>query len=229
MNARLRAKVAAPPVRELVGSWHSPYLVFEAAKESARMSSDQIGNLAYLGLLGAVLVYWFVIHHRETLNRTLQQAAAWVLIFVGAIAAVGLWDDIRSSVMPSQAVFDSEGRVEIPRAPDGHYYLTLAVNGAPIEFVVDTGASDIVLSHDDADRIGLQLDELMYVGRAMTANGEVRTAPVRLDRVALGPISDDHVPAWVNEGDMTRSLVGMAYLQRWRHIEITGGELILTR
>ncbi|MDA0962045.1 MAG: TIGR02281 family clan AA aspartic protease [Proteobacteria bacterium] len=192
------------------------------------MSDLQLGHLAYLVLLGAVVVYAFV-QHRQGLNRTLQQAALWGLIFLGAIAAYGMWGDIRQIVTPRQAVFSEEGRVVVPRSRDGHYHLILDVNGTAVEFVVDTGASGVVLSRRDADRIGLDPANLVYVGRAMTANGEVRTAPVRLDSMALGGIVDRNIPAWVNEGALDTSLLGMAYLQGWTRIEIARDELILTR
>jgi len=192
------------------------------------MSDLQLGHLAYLVLLGAVVVYAFV-QHRQGLNRTLQEAALWGLIFLGAIAAYGMWGDIRQIVTPRQAVFSEEGRVVVPRSRDGHYHLILDVNGTAVEFVVDTGASGVVLSRRDADRIGLDPANLVYVGRAMTANGEVRTAPVRLDSMALGGIVDRNIPAWVNEGALDTSLLGMAYLQGWTRIEIARDELILTR
>lgn len=193
------------------------------------MTSSDTGRLIYLGLLGAVLLFWFIAQNRKSLGRTLQQAMAWGLIFVGAIAAIGLWDDIRQTVQPRQGMVTEAGRVEVPRSNDGHYYLTLHVNGAPVDFMVDTGASQVVLTGADARRVGIDLDGLAYVGRAMTANGEVRTAPVRLDRVELGPVQDRNLRAWVNAGDMDRSLLGMSYLQRWSRIEITGGALVLTR
>ncbi len=192
------------------------------------MNDLQLGHLAYLVLLVAVVVYAFV-QHRQGLNRTLQQAAFWGLIFLGAIAAYGMWGDIRQIVTPQQAVFTEEGRVVVPRSRDGHYHLTLDVNGTPVEFVVDTGATGVVLSQRDADRVGLDPANLIYLGRAMTANGEVRTAPVRLDSVALGGIVDRNIPAWVNEGALDTSLLGMEYLQRWDRIEIARDELILTR
>ncbi len=193
------------------------------------MSEYEIGRLIFLIVLGGAVVFWFLASNRQSLNKTLQYAVVWGLIFLGVIAAAGLWDDVRHQVMPRQAVFEDQGRVQVPRSPDGHYYLTLDVNGSSVDFVVDTGASGVVLSQKDAARTGLPMDELVYLGRAMTANGEVRTAPIRLDRVALGGIVDRNVPAWVNEGDLDKSLLGMAYLQRWDRIEITQGELILTR
>jgi len=193
------------------------------------MNDMDLGRLAYLGLLGTVLVVWFVVHNRQSMGRLAQQAVAWGLIFLGVIAVYGLWGDIRQTVRPRQSVVSANNTVEVPRAPDGHYYLTLMVNDVPVEFLVDTGASMVVLTQKDAVRIGLEPDDLAYVGRAVTANGEVRTAPVRLDSVALGPISDRNIRAWVNQGEMWQSLLGMSYLQRWSRIEITGRGLLLTR
>ena len=193
------------------------------------MDSYDIGRLGYLLILGAVIGFWFVVQNRRNLGRMLQYALLWGLIFLGVLAAIGLWSDIRQTVQPTQSVIASQGRIELPRAPNGHYYLNAEVNGAAIRFLVDTGATDIVLSREDAVRVGLDLGDLAYIGRAMTANGEIRTAPVRLDSIALGEIEDRGLRAWVNEGEMGMSLLGMSYLQRYSRIEITGNALILTR
>lgn len=193
------------------------------------MSSDDYGQLAYLGALGAVLVFWYFVQNRQSLNRTLQQGALWGLIFLGVIAAVGLWGDIRQTVQPQQLVVSESGRIEVPRGPDGHYYLTLDINETPVRFVVDTGATSMVLTKADAQRVGLKDDEMIFFSEAMTANGAVRTAPVRLEDVALGPFHDRNVRAFVNEGEMSKSLLGMEYLSRFARLEISGGTLILER
>lgn len=193
------------------------------------MADIDHARLFYLILLGGALVSWFLSANRESRSRTVQKALSWVLIFLGVIAAVGLWDDIRSTVAPQQAVFEDAGRIEIPRGRDGHYHLTLKVNGTPVRFIVDTGASNVVLSKRDATRIGLAPDTLPYIGRAITANGEVRTAPVMLDEVSLGAIRDRRVAATVNEAPLEQSLLGMSYLQRFSEITISGNRLILTR
>jgi aspartyl protease family protein len=186
-------------------------------------------RLIYFGILISVLVLWFIVHNRHSLGKMAQMALAWGLIFLGVIAAVGLWDDISQTVRPRQSALGAQGQVSVPRSPDGHYYLQLNVNDQPIEFMIDTGATDIVLTQSDAARIGLDLNDLNYYGRAMTANGEVRTAPVQLESVALGKVTDRNITAWVNQGDLGQSLLGMAYLQRWSHIEISNNALILTR
>lgn len=193
------------------------------------MDAIDIGHLIYLVLLLAMVAGWFFAQRREQLNKTAQQAAVWGLIFLGTIAAIGLWDDIRGTVAGRQVHFENGDTVVVPRAPNGHYHLTLDINGAPVDFILDTGASDIVLTSEDAARAGIDIAALHFIGRASTANGVVRTAPVRLDTVTLGPVTNTGVSALVNEGDMAESLLGMGYLQHWGRIEIEGGELRLIR
>ncbi len=193
------------------------------------MDTNDFGNLAYLLLLLVMVLIWTLSTGRINLGQTLRYGAIWALIFLGAIAIVGMWEDIRSTVKPMQTVLTDEGRIEIPRSNDGHYYATLRINGADVLFVVDTGATEMVLTQEDARRAGLKPDDLPYYGRAMTANGEVRIAPVRLEEVALGGFVDRDVRASVNEGEMGQSLLGMSYLQRYEQITIAGSKLILTR
>lgn len=192
---------------------------------------DQFSTTTYLSaLIMTLFAIWILSSLRRTgWHRNFQSAAIWGLIFLGTIAGFGMWEDIKRDILPRQAVFADQGRIEVPRGPDGHYYMTLEVNGTPVEFVVDTGASEIVLTREDSERVGLGTDQLNYIGRAFTANGEVRTAPVRLSSVSIGAIEDRNVPAFVNEGEMFQSLLGMSYLQRWDRIEITDGQLILSR
>lgn len=193
------------------------------------MDDFDTAHLVYLIVLGLAVVFWFVASNREKLGTVVQQALIWALIFVGVIAAIGLWDDVRRGAVQGQYVATDGALVELPRHTDGHYYLTAEVNGAPVVFVVDTGATDIVLTRRDAEAAGLEPDDLAYVGRARTANGEVRTAPVRLDSVKVGTIRDTDIVAVVNSGDLDQSLLGMSYLQRYSSVQITDGKLILTR
>lgn len=194
------------------------------------MENIETDRLIYLIVLLVMVAGWFFVQSRgDGLNKTLQYAAVWAMIFVGGAAAVGLWQDISRQAGSPQMVIADGDQIVVPRARDGHYYLTLQINDAPIRFVVDTGATDMVLTQADATRVGLDLESLNYLGRANTANGEVRTAFVRLDQVVLGGVVDQNVAAVVNEGQMEQSLLGMGYLQRWGRIEIAGGELLLTR
>lgn len=190
---------------------------------------SDLPNLIYLGALLAFIGLWFVTQNRLSLGKTLQYALSWALIFAAAIAVVGLWGDLRQIVRPTQSVDMRAGKVELPRAPDGHYYVTADVNGVPIRFVVDTGATDLVLSREDALKVGIDAKDMAFYGRAQTANGTVRTAPIQIDSLSIGPIRDTNLRAWVTEGEMSGSLMGMSYLQRYSRIEIADGALVLTR
>lgn len=192
------------------------------------MDGDQIARLMYLGFLVIAIGGWYVTQNRVSLSKNLQFAAIWGFIFIGAVAVIGLWEDVQRTTSPLQSSAGA-GQIEVPRARDGHYYLTLTINNVPVDFVVDTGATQVVLTNEDARRVGLDPDNLAYLGSAQTANGTVRIAQVTLDHVQLEDITDRNLRASVNGGDLFESLLGMDYLNRFSRIEITGGRLILHR
>lgn len=190
------------------------------------MDGDQISRLIFLGLLLAAVSGWVIAEYRGRMGQALRTALAWGLIVVGLMAGYGLWQDIRTDILPMQQV--STDRIEVPRANDGHFYLVLGIDGRTIRFLVDTGASNVVLSRDDARTLGFDPETLVYLGEANTANGTVSTARVTLNNVTLGDFADDRISAWVNDGVMDGSLLGMDYLRRYR-IEITEDRMILSR
>lgn len=192
------------------------------------MSDVSVPNLIYLILLLLFVGGGTLMAFRGQLGALVRTATSWALLFALVVIGYGVFNDQRTP-LPRQSVFAEEGRVEIPLGRDGHYHVVMDVNGAPIEFIVDTGASDVVLSMQDAARAGINPENLMFSGLAMTANGRVETAPVRLREVRLGAIADENVRAVVNGGEMRRSLLGMSYLNSFDRIEINDGRLILER
>ena len=186
--------------------------------------SENFGQLIYLGLLLVSLGGWVMVEYRNRLGFALRTGLAWGMIFLGVIAGYGLWHDLRQDLVQTEGA----NSVAIPIAADGHYYPRLMVNGQPITFMADTGASEIVLSQSDARDLGIDLTNLAYVGTANTANGTVRTARVRLESVVFGPFQDADIAAYVTDGQMEGSLLGMAYLGRFE-ISIKSEEMVLTR
>lgn len=191
------------------------------------MSVDP-ARLIYLGLLLVAIGGFLVVEFRRDSGRTSRGVIAWALIFLAVIAGAGLWEDVSRDIVPRQQVV-SPSRVEVPLGRDGHFHLVADLNGQPVRFVVDTGASSLALSARDASRAGIDLDRLVYAGQAQTANGMVRTATVRLDRVEIGEIRDENVPAVVIEGDPGVSLMGMDYLRRFARVGFEGNTLVLER
>ncbi len=194
------------------------------------MDETSVGHLIYLVLLGLMVVGWFFAQNRQRLNKTLQQMVLWALLFGGVIVLYGLKDELRLQVMPQASVQRvDDGKIVLKRAADRHFYARLVINGADVVFVIDTGATDMVLSRQDASKVGIDAENLVYFGSAQTANGQVKTARVRLDEVRFGDITDRGVTAWVNDGEMGGSLLGMSYLSRFARLEIQGDTLILSR
>ncbi len=181
-----------------------------------------MARLIWLGVLLVALAGWALAEYRGRLGL----AMAWGMIFLGVMAGYGLWRDLRHEVVPRQMA--AAGRVEVPRAADGHYYLRLEIGGRPVTFLVDTGASNVVLAADDARRLGIDPARLVYAGQAQTANGLVRSARVTLEDVRLGPWEERTLPAQVTDGALEGSLLGMDYLGRFR-IEIAAGRMVLSR
>jgi aspartyl protease family protein len=123
---------------------------------------------------------------------------------------------------PSQRI------VEIKAGAHGHYYASAEVNGRPIEVLVDSGASIVALTYDDAARAGVSVHDSNYTQRVSTANGLARVAPVVLDRISLGAITIRNVPAAVAEpGRLATSLLGMSFLARLQRVDMRAGTLTL--
>ena len=99
----------------------------------------------------------------------------------------------------------------------------------PYQFLVDTGASGIALSRRDAERLGFDDSKLNYDTPFSTANGMTRGARITLDALQVGPLTAHGVHAWVNEGDLDQSLLGMSYLSTLGRVEIKGDTLTLER
>jgi aspartyl protease family protein len=110
---------------------------------------------------------------------------------------------------------------------NGHFYIRARVNGVFIRFMVDTGASDVVLSPIDAQRIGIDTKKLNYSRVYRTANGTVTGAPTTLSSVAIGYRQIENVRASVNSVALQNSLLGMSFLKRLKGYAVKDQTLTL--
>ncbi len=118
--------------------------------------------------------------------------------------------------------------VVVTRAADGHFGVLGMANQKQLLFLVDTGASFVTLSRDDARDAGLDPDALKYDLPIRTANGTMVAAGVELDRVTVGPIVRRHVRALVAPaGALDQSLLGMTFLDTLTSYSVSGDRLIL--
>ncbi|MEK9978736.1 MAG: TIGR02281 family clan AA aspartic protease [Paracoccaceae bacterium] len=193
------------------------------------MEENDFSRLIYLSVLVVAILGSVLISRRGAYGKMFRQAGVWLLIFMGLVAIVASWQDIRQSGQTMSFQQSEDGAIIIPKEIDGHFHLTVTINDRPIEFLVDTGASDIVLTREDAARVGFDPNRLDYWGMANTANGTVRLATIRLETVRLGEFIDKNIRASVNKAPMEKSLLGMRYLSKFRAIEISNDQMILKR
>lgn len=123
--------------------------------------------------------------------------------------------------------WDEPQPLSIDRSPDGHFYAVADVDGVPVNFLIDTGASSIALTGADAQALGLDWDDynLQVVGRG--ASGNVYGTPVVLEEVALGDFVARNVPAAIIPNGLDKSLLGQAFLKEIDNVNISGDEMIL--
>lgn len=190
-----------------------------------------VHHVILLAVLGAALL----VRMRGRPGTMLRQAAIWIAI--GALIVLGYSfredvtaakDRVMAELFPSQGRVAASGEaVVFRRSQGGHFVVDGRVDGVPVRFLVDTGASDVVLSRDDAARLGFDVDGLDYSRTYWTANGAVKAAPVRLDRLEVGPVVLDDVRATVNGAPLDISLLGLSFLDRLANYRIEGDRLTL--
>ena len=113
------------------------------------------------------------------------------------------------------------------KAADGHFWADGVVNGASVRFLVDTGASNVSLTPQDAQRLGLDPADLVYDQTVRTAGGDSLAARVRLNSVAVNGVRLSNVDALVIGRGLPSSLLGMSYLGRLSQFEATPTVLVL--
>jgi aspartyl protease family protein len=175
---------------------------------------------------------------RAVMGRLAVICIAVVLVAVGAARGLGAMATSGPSQPPVQAdaatqgqpapapVMDS-GEASIAKSADGQFWADAQVNGQDVKFLVDTGATSVSLTPDDARRLGFNPDALTYNLSVITANGPGRGAEVTLGTVSVGRAQVYDVKAIVIDKGLGASLLGMSYLGRLSKVEATPDAMVL--
>lgn len=122
----------------------------------------------------------------------------------------------------------SGGDLEIAPNDNGHFETEAEVNGSRIDVLVDTGATIVALTYDDAERAGVRLSPADFTHEVKTANGVAKVAPVELSSVTIGDITVRNVRGAVTErGKLHKTLLGMSFLSRLSRVEMRPQGLVL--
>ncbi len=110
----------------------------------------------------------------------------------------------------------------------GHFKADARIAGRSIDFLVDTGASLVIVRESDAAKIGIRPMRSDYTATVSTANGKIKAAPAKIDRVEIGGLRVDDVPALVlPDAALGQNLLGMSFLSRLKRYEYANGRMVL--
>jgi aspartyl protease family protein len=188
--------------------------------------------IAQYTIILAAFAYGIFALSRQQIWARAKMLFAWFLIIIALLVTSVYWEDLKqtkfyASLVPGHAIKQPDGSLEFYKAEDGHFHILARVNGQEIEFMLDTGASDIVLTQKDAKKLGIDVENLNYNRIYNTANGQTRGASIALGSFEVGDIKKFDLPASVNEGKMDGSLLGMSFLEKLHSFKIEGNKLTL--
>ena len=193
------------------------------------MTNDWMLGSLYL-LMAIMLVAGSLIARRERFAKLATMAIAWIAIFGAGFVLFTFRDDLSyvAQRLKSEAtgapVVEGE-QVRIPMAIDGHFWVEGSINGKPVKFLVDSGATMTTIGRDTAEEAGITVS----VGRGQmvrTGNGMLRVATGRADRLAVGPIERSDVGLHIAEHE-DLNVLGMNYLSTLERWGVEGRWLIL--
>ncbi|HZB62990.1 MAG TPA: TIGR02281 family clan AA aspartic protease [Microvirga sp.] len=137
-------------------------------------------------------------------------------------------DRLIGDVAMGRTVVLSSGEVVAARKTDGSFLIKGSVNGHEARFIFDTGASTVVLRAENAAALGFRPDALNYSIPVSTANGTALAAPVVIESLSVGSITERNIPALIaRTGVLHANLLGMSFLERLGSYEVRGNRLIL--
>lgn len=202
------------------------------------MDNNDFGRFVTLSAIATMMAAG-VLAGRRQWGDSLRQAGLWLLIILVLVTGylyrydvMEVGNRLTAGLIPGRAVVTTSASGEqmlvIHKGVGGHYEADVTIDGTPLRMLVDTGASSVVLSYEDAMRLGINPDNLVFSIDVSTANGRARAAPVTLREIAIGPILRGTVRGMVTEqGRLEQSLLGMSFLETLGSIEITRDELRL--
>jgi aspartyl protease family protein len=180
----------------------------------------------------------------------IREATLWVGVALFGFTAVYYFDDLRGFASQSIATVVSntdidtdrdnpaptsqqstsgfERSVTLKASSNGHFFARAYINGRPIAVMVDTGATKIALTYEDAERLGIRPHGSDFSLTTRTANGTARAAPVTLDDVRIGDVEVSNLRGSIAEpGKLHVTLLGMEFIRKLARFELRGKELIL--
>ena len=192
---------------------------------------DQAVHVLYLlGVL--VLVGSALVVRRIPLAQGLKMLAGWVLIFGAAFIVFTMKDEFLA--LGNRLMLETRGGVEetaggeirIRQSPDGHFWVTAEVNGEPVRFLIDSGATTTSLSRETAERAGIAPSS-GFQAMVQTANGVVMVDRGRAGTLKVGPIERRDVGVHISDAFGDMNVIGMNFLSTLSGWSVEGRVLVM--
>jgi len=194
--------------------------------------TEDMGSLIYMVVL-LMLVTSSLLAHRLPIAQMARMLLSWLLIFAAVFLVFSyraefarVWDHVSANLSPSPSV-SADGSVRIPKSPDGHFWVTAAVNGKPVRFMVDSGATVTSMSAQAAQKAGIDLDAIGFPALVQTANGMIEMRRARISSFAVETIQREDMAVLVSDALGDTNLLGMNFLSSLNGWRIEGQEMIL--
>ncbi len=212
-------------------------LLKDSSGTALGLREDDFGRLVFLGALAAVVGAGVLA--RSNVSATLRGVAMWLAIILVLVAGYQYryeLQDVASRVtaglIPGSplSITDADGRatVMMEKRPSGHFEVRGSVQGAPIDFLVDTGATSTVLTAEDARSAGFDINALSFNIPVSTANGTANAARARASEITVGDIIRRNQTIMVAEdGALDQSLLGMTFISTLSGFDMRGDRLTL--
>ncbi|HSQ97800.1 MAG TPA: TIGR02281 family clan AA aspartic protease [Rickettsiales bacterium] len=187
------------------------------------LDNNSLASLISQILILTMLISSLFIRTTTDKSKKLKHVAIWLaVIFVGVVIY-----NHRSNFIPYVANTNTEGKLEIQKASDNHFYIMLKVNNTNVLFLIDTGATTTTLTLKDARRVGINTNNLKYNQAINTANGTTFGASTEIPNIQIGNFKIDKMWVLVNQNMSGNSLLGMNFLKQLNGYEVRQDKMIL--
>ena len=185
--------------------------------------NNTLASLVYQILFLGMLISSLFIRTTTDRGKKLKYLSVWLaVIFVGVVVY-----NNRSSFIPYIANTNQEGKVEIQKSADNHFYIALEVNNKNVLFLIDTGATTTTLTLKDARRVGIDVNSLKFNQMVNTANGTAFGASAKISNIQVGNFKIDDMWVLINQNMSGNSLLGMNFLKQLSGYEVRQDKMIL--
>jgi aspartyl protease family protein len=201
-------------------------------------SGDDLGSLIYYLIILAAVASAVMGFYWGRGRAALRDAMLWLVVMAVVVLGYAMRFELQeagyrmlAAILPGYGAETSDAAgagVVIEAGSTGHFAVNAMVNGKRLVMIVDTGASAVILTPEDAKAAGIDIRRLDYTVTVATANGPARAAALTLSEVGVGSIRRRNIGALVTEpGKLDESLLGMTFLRTLQSFEMRGHRLVL--